>query len=283
MNRDAVVERVLAWASTTIRELPWRTTRDPWGVLVSEVMSQQTQVGRVAEKWPVFMERFPTPSACAESSLGEVLQLWQGMGYPRRARNLHQCAVQIVELGEFPSDLDSLLAMPGIGPYTARAVVAFAFGHDVGVLDTNVGRVLARVGGVSLSVSDAQELADSLVPEGESWLWNQALMDLGGTVCTSRIAHCEVCPLSDVCAWRGDLVVTDPATASAGVSRRQARFEGSDRQARGRLLKRLGQGAVRVDDVPEIVGRESQVARKVVEGLVRDGLCVLEGNSIRLP
>ncbi len=283
MNRDAVVERVLAWASTTIRELPWRTTRDPWGVLVSEVMSQQTQVGRVAEKWPVFMERFPTPSACAESSLGEVLQLWQGMGYPRRARNLHQCAERIVELGEFPRDLDSLLALPGIGPYTARAVVAFAFGHDVGVLDTNVGRVLARVSGVTLSVSDAQELADSLVPEGESWLWNQALMDLGGTVCTSRVAHCEVCPLSDVCAWHGDPAVADPATASAGVSRRQARFEGSDRQARGRLLKRLGQGSVRVDDVPEIVGREFDIARKIVDGLVRDGLCVIANDSIRLP
>ena len=283
MNHDAVVERVLAWASTTIRDLPWRTTRDPWGVLVSEVMSQQTQVGRVAEKWPIFMERFPTPSACAESSLGEVLQLWQGMGYPRRARNLHQSAERIVELGEFPRDLDSLLAMPGIGAYTARAVLAFAFGEDVGVLDTNVGRVLARVDGVSLSVSDAQELADSLVPEGESWLWNQALMDLGGTVCTSRIAHCEVCPLNDVCAWRGDPAVADPATASAGVSRPQARFEGSDRQARGRLLKQLGQGGVYVDDVPDIVGREFHVARKVVAGLVSDGLCVVEGNLIRLP
>ncbi len=283
MNQDAVVERVLGWASTTIRELPWRTTRDPWGVLVSEVMSQQTQVGRVAEKWPLFMERFPTPASCAESPLGDVLQLWQGMGYPRRARNLHQCAAAIVELGEFPHDLEALLSLPGIGPYTARAVLAFAFGRDVGVLDTNVGRVLARVGGRSLSASEAQTLADDLVPAGESWLWNQAMMDLGGTVCTSRVAHCEECPLADVCSWRGNPVTPDPARTSAGVSRPQAKFEGSRRQARGLLLKRLSQGTVRIVDVPEVVNREPSTAQHVVDGLVSDGLCVVEGDIIRLP
>jgi len=283
VNHDAVVERVLAWASTTIRELPWRTTRDPWGVLVSEVMSQQTQVGRVAEKWPIFIERFPTPAACAESSLGEVLQLWQGMGYPRRARNLHQCAAAIVKLGGFPDDLESLLALPGIGPYTARAVLAFAFGRDVGVLDTNVGRVLARVEGRSLSVSEAQTLADELVPAGESWLWNQAMMDLGGTVCTSRIAHCGDCPLVDVCVWRGDSDIPDPARTSAGVSRPQGKFEGSERQARGMLLKRLGIGAVAIGDVSEIVNRDPVASRKVLDGLVKDGLCVIDGEMIHLP
>ncbi len=283
MNHDAVVERVLAWASTTIRELPWRTTRDPWGVLVSEIMSQQTQVGRVAEKWPIFMDRFPTPVACAESPLGEVLQLWQGMGYPRRARNLHQCAAAIVELGEFPDDLESLLALPGIGPYTARAVLAFAFGHDVGVLDTNVGRVLARVEGRSLSVSEAQILADELVPTGEGWLWNQAMMDLGGTVCTLRTAHCDDCPLADVCVWRGDSDIPDPARRSAGVSRPQAKFEGSERQARGMLLKRLGAGSVSISDVPEIVNRDPVTSQKVLDGLVKDGLCVIYGETIRLP
>lgn len=283
MNHDAVVERVLAWASTTIRELPWRVTRDPWGVLVSEVMSQQTQVGRVAEKWPIFMERFPTPESCAESSLGEVLQLWQGMGYPRRARNLQQCAAAIVELGEFPEDLGTLLALPGIGPYTARAVLAFAFGHDVGVLDTNVGRVLARVGGRSLSASEAQGLADDLVPAGESWLWNQAMMDLGGTVCTSRVAHCDECPLADICAWHGDASVPDPARTSAGVSRPQSKFEGSQRQARGVLLKRLGNGTVKMSEVPEIVSRDPFDARNIVNGLVKDGLCVVDGETVRLP
>lgn len=283
MNNDAVVERVLGWASTTIRELPWRTTRDPWGVLVSEVMSQQTQVGRVAEKWPIFMELFPTPEACAKSSLGDVLQLWQGMGYPRRARNLHECAAAIVESGQFPNDLDTLLALPGIGPYTSRAVLAFAFGHDVGVLDTNVGRVLARVEGRSLSVAEAQALADELVPAGESWLWNQAMMDLGGTVCTSRIAQCDDCPLVDICAWRGDSDVPDPARNSAGVSRPQAKFEGSERQARGMLLKRLGIGAIAMGDVSEIVNREPFHARSIVDGLVKDGLCVVDGDMIHLP
>ena len=166
---------------------------------------------------------------------------------------------------------------------TRRAVLAFALGHDVGVLDTNVGRVLARVGGKSLSVSEAQTLADALVPSGESWLWNQAMMDLGGTVCTSRRAHCDECPLSDICQWRGDSDVADPARSSAGASRPQAQFEGSRRQARGLLLKRLGQGAVELDEVPDIVNRSPAQAHEVVDGLVEDGLCVLESDSLRLP
>jgi len=144
-----------------LRDLPWRRTRDPWAILVSEVMLQQTQALRVIPKWEAFIAAYPAPAACAEASLGDVLRLWQGLGYPRRARNLHAAARQISEVGEFPATLDALLRLPGVGNYTARAVLAFAYEADVAVVDTNIGRVLARVAGHSLSPREVQAVADS--------------------------------------------------------------------------------------------------------------------------
>ncbi|MEY4361964.1 MAG: A/G-specific adenine glycosylase, partial [Actinomycetota bacterium] len=129
-------DSLLGWAAPRLRELPWRATRDPWLVLVSEFMLQQTGVARVLPKWASFVDEYPTPSACASASLGDVLRLWQGLGYPRRARNLQASATAIMARhgGEVPADLDALLALPGVGPYTARAVLAFAFEHDVAVV-----------------------------------------------------------------------------------------------------------------------------------------------------
>ncbi|HYN34228.1 MAG TPA: A/G-specific adenine glycosylase, partial [Ilumatobacteraceae bacterium] len=134
---------VLAWGAHDLRDLPWRRERDPWRILAAEVMLQQTQAPRVIPKWTAFLDAFPTPSACAEASLADVLRLWQGLGYPRRARNLHAAAAAVVERhdGRLPDDLDALLALPGIGPYTARAVLAFAFERDVAVVDTNIARI----------------------------------------------------------------------------------------------------------------------------------------------
>ncbi len=132
---------VLRWGLPRLRDLPWRQTRDPWAILVSEVMLQQTQAVRVIPKWQQFLEAFPTPLDCADASLGDVLRLWQGLGYPRRARNLHAAAIEIAALGEFPSSLEGLLALPGVGRYTARAVLAFAFQTDAAVVETNIGRV----------------------------------------------------------------------------------------------------------------------------------------------
>lgn len=144
---EEVVSELLAWGGPHLRDLPWRRTRDPWGVLVSEVMAQQTQVDRIIPRWEAFMERFPTPEALAEAPLADLLRLWQGLGYPRRARSLHEAARRIANSGRFPSTVEELMDLPGVGPYTARAVAAFAFDLDVGVLDTNVGRLLARLAG----------------------------------------------------------------------------------------------------------------------------------------
>ncbi|MGA0789069.1 MAG: hypothetical protein ACO3QX_06780 [Ilumatobacteraceae bacterium] len=183
---EEVVSELLAWGGPRLRDLPWRRTRDPWGVLVSEVMAQQTQVARIIPRWEAFMERFPTPESLAEAPLADLLRLWQGLGYPRRARALHEAARRIRDSGRFPSTVEQLMDLPGVGPYTARAVAAFAFDLDVGVLDTNVGRLLARLAGERLRPAAAQSMADDLVPKGDAWIWNQVVMDFGATVCTAR-------------------------------------------------------------------------------------------------
>ena len=194
---------VLAWGGPRLRDLPWRRERDPWRILVAEVMLQQTQVDRVIPKWSQFLDAHPTPASCADASLGDVLRLWQGLGYPRRARNLHATATRVTAEhgGHLPDDLDALLALPGVGPYTARAVLAFAFERDVAVVDTNIARVLARTVGERLTPKRAQAAADRLVPTGDGWLWNQVLMDLGATTCRP-MPMCDECPVASACAWR---------------------------------------------------------------------------------
>jgi A/G-specific adenine glycosylase len=238
---------LLAWSDRTRRDLPWRDTRDPWAVLVSELMLQQTQVARVVPKYRAFLERFPTVRACAVSSVGDVVTSWAGLGYNRRAVNLHRCAVTVVDEhdGALPDRLDALLALPGIGPYTARAVLAFAFEHDTGVLDTNAARVLARSSGAALTRREALAAADAWVPQGRGWVWTQAILDLGATVCTSRAPACHACPIERSCAWAAaGRPAPDPAIGSAGVSTGQSRFEGSDRQGRGRLVDALRRDGV---------------------------------------
>lgn len=274
---------VLAWGVPRLRDLPWRHTRDPWAVLVSEVMLQQTQVARVIPRWQSFLERFPTPEACASAALGDVLREWQGLGYPRRARNLHATAQQVVELGGFPRDLAGLLALPGIGQYTARAVMAFAFELDAAVVDTNIARVYARVEGERLTPKRVQAIADEYCPRGDAWVWNQCLMDLGAVVCRPRDPGCDECPVRRRCAWAGDPRRPDPAVGSSGVSTKQARFEGSDRQARGRLMKALGDGPVAVDDVAAVMQRDEATADRLVADLVNDGLCTRNGPTLHLP
>lgn len=279
------VDRVRRWWPDVARDLPWRGTRDPWAVLVSEAMAQQTQVTRVVPAWHRFLDRFPSPAAVASASPGEVVELWDGLGYNRRAIMLHRCAVEIVERhgGTIPSRLEDLLALPGVGPYTARAVLAFAFEQDVAVVDTNVGRVLARVGGSCLNNTDAQAQADRLVPDGNGWEWNQALLDFGATVCLKRRPKCEVCPVRAVCAWRGE--GPDPAVDSAGVTARQSRFDGSDRQGRGLLVSALREGPVELELVATVMGWRDDSARasRVFTTLVDDGLVVVDEQVARLP
>jgi A/G-specific adenine glycosylase len=267
--------------------LPWRRTRDPWAVLVSEVMLQQTQVARVAPVFTRFMERFPTAVACAEAPVGEVVRQWGGLGYNRRAVNLHRAATAVRSChgGRLPSDLTGLLALPGVGPYTARAVLAFAYGQDAGVLDTNSLRVLARAAaGRPLAAGQAQALADALVPPGRAWEWNSALLDLGATVCTASQPRCGDCPISaaGACAWR-ERGGPDPATRTGG---RQSTFGGSDRQGRGRIVAALRTRAVPIEDAPAVAGWAGQVerAQRVVAGLVADGLArIADDGRLRLP
>ena len=270
---EEVVPVLLAWGGPRLRDLPWRRTRDPWSVLVSEVMAQQTQVARIIPRWEMFMERFPTPEALASAPLAELLRLWQGLGYPRRARSLHEAAGRITAEGRFPASIEELMDLPGVGPYTARAVAAFAFDLDVGVLDTNVGRLLARLAGERLRPAAAQSMADDLVPKGDAWIWNQVVMDFGATVCTARSPRCDGCPVSGQCAWAGSTERADPAQGSAGVSGKQARFEGSDRQARGRLLAALVDGPILAVAVAVVMERDSVVADRLLADLVAEGLC----------
>jgi len=266
---------VLAWGSRQLRDLPWRSERDPWAILVAEVMLQQTQADRVIPKWRAFLAAYPQPADCAMASLADVLRLWQGLGYPRRARNLRTTAELVGDRhgGRLPDDLDALLALPGIGPYTARAVLAFAFERDVGVVDTNIARVLARTTGERLSPKRAQALADAVVPHEHGWIWNQVMMDLGATLCRPA-PHCAACPLAGTCAWHlGGHPDPDPSVGSAGVSTRQAPFDGSARQARGRLLAALHDGARPVGEFDA----------RVVATLVADGLVEVHENSVSLP
>jgi A/G-specific adenine glycosylase len=204
-------ELLLDWHRVARRDLPWRRTRDPWGVLVSEVMLQQTQVARVLERWPQWMRRWPTPEALARADRAEVVRAWSGLGYNRRAVSLHRAAAAIAA-GGWPADLTEL---PGVGRYTADAVARFALGQAVLPVDVNVGRVLERT----------RAVFDPAAAE--------ALMDLGATVCIARVPRCGVCPLAALCPSRGQ---------TFAPLRRQSAFEGSFRQRRAQTLRALTDG-----------------------------------------
>ncbi|MGL6280705.1 MAG: A/G-specific adenine glycosylase [Gaiella sp.] len=233
-------ETLLAWYATSARDLPWRHTRDPYAILVSEVMLQQTQVDRVVPRYLAWLERWPTPAALADASPAEVIVAWQGLGYNRRALALHRAARQVAAHG-WPDDLTEL---PGVGPYTAAAVRNFAFGEDVLPRDVNVERVERRTGQVFTGAAA------------------QALMDLGATICLARIPRCAVCPLAEPCPSRGTR--DEPA-------RKQSRFEGSFRQRRAgtlRLVAERARPAAELDD--EAVRSLERDGLVVVEGdLVR--------------
>ncbi|MEO7836957.1 MAG: A/G-specific adenine glycosylase [Acidimicrobiales bacterium] len=278
---------LLLWATTASRELPWRTTRDPWEVMVSEFMLQQTQVARVLPRYASFLRVFPTPAACAAAPVGDVVRQWVGLGYNRRAINLHRAATAVVERhgGRLPADLAKLRGLAGVGAYTARAVMAFAFEADIGVVDTNAARVLARTAGRRLGRAEAQGRADSLVPPATGWAWNQAVLDLGAMVCTKRSPNCSRCPLAGWCGWRAaGNPAPDPADGSAGASRHQAPFGGSDRQGRGRLVRALCLGPVPAGAIATVAGWPADEARaaRVASDLVAEGLAALDDGFLLL-
>jgi A/G-specific adenine glycosylase len=209
-HAPAFRRRLLAWYGRHRRPLPWRSTRDPYAILVSEIMLQQTQVARVEGYWTRFLERYPTVEDLAAASADAVHESWAGLGYYARARNLHAAAREVVRDhgGTLPREPEALRRLPGIGRYTAAAVASIAYGADVGTVDTNVARVLARVFGVRGAKKSAARarrtwrLVDALVPAGRAGDWNQALMDLGATTCTARAPRCPACPVHSVCRSR---------------------------------------------------------------------------------
>jgi A/G-specific adenine glycosylase len=253
LTPEELAERVLAWYAVEGRDLPWRRTRDPYAILVSEVMLQQTQVERVIERWTAWLERWPTARDLADAPVADVISAWQGLGYNRRAVNLHRACRVLADEG-VPADIAGWRRLPGVGPYTAAAVCALCLGHDVIPEDVNVRRILDRaLGGGTLAP-----------PPGTAHDLTQGLFDLGATICLARVPRCAQCPLADGCPSRG---------MRFAAQRRQAPFEGSRRQARGRLLDRLRAGPVPIADAdPEIAA-----------ALVRDGLAVEHDGTLALP
>lgn len=271
-------DTVLAWYAGHARDLPWRAPdRTPWQVLVSEAMLQQTPVARVLPVYEAWLRRWPTPAALAADSPGEAVRLWGKLGYPRRALRLHACAQALVERhgGEVPADLGALLALPGVGAYTARAVASFAFGQRHPVVDTNVRRVVARavVGqGQPGLPSEARDLATvgALVPADPPTAarFAVAVMELGALVCTSRAPRCPACPLFASCAWQraGRPDYTGPTA-------RPQRFAGTDRQVRGLLLEVLRSSSCPVSqDRLDAAWAEPAQRARALDGLIVDGL-----------
>ncbi|PPF22517.1 MULTISPECIES: A/G-specific adenine glycosylase [unclassified Rathayibacter] len=279
MPSDPLADAITAWFRTSARDLPWRRENFPaWGTLVSEFMLQQTPVVRVVPRLAEWLERWPTPSALAAVPPGEAVRAWQSLGYPRRALRLHACAVAIAEEhGDVvPDDVETLLALPGIGDYTARAIAVFAYGRRHPVVDTNVRRVLARAVDGAAEPGPPRARADlaamsALLPESlsEAAAFNAGAMELGAIVCTARAPRCDECPIRDLCRWRAE----GYPEHTGPVKAKQKRFEGSDRQVRGLILAELraAHGPVTAAEVESLWPDADQRGRALA-GLLADGL-----------
>jgi A/G-specific adenine glycosylase len=250
LSHEPLQHAVLAWYDEHGRDLPWRRTRDPYAILVSEVMAQQTQVGRVIEYYERWLERWPEPGALAAASPADVLTAWVGLGYNRRALRLREAAAIVARDG-WPCDAAGLRGLPGVGPYTAAAVASFAFGEPVAAVDTNVRRVATRLGAEP----------DELLPARRHADWNQAAMELGAVYCTSRVARCASCPAAPWCPSRGRVATTPRARRGAA-----GRFEDSDRWVRGRVIAALAAG----EDLPSTIAPAR--LERAVAALEREGL-----------
>ena len=243
-------DALLDWYAANRRDLPWRRTTDPYAILVSEVMLQQTQVARVIPRYEAWLERWPTARSLARAPVADVLTEWVGLGYNRRALRLREACAFVAQRG-WPQDLTEL---PGVGAYTAAALAAFAFGRDTVALDTNVRRVFRRLG---------RELRPRA---GEGPLFNQATIELGALVCRARNPRCDACPLKSACAWDGD-----PEVERAPA----VRFENTDRWVRGRVVAALAAG----EGLPQV---SEERLERALRGLVRDGLVQRDGDLVRL-
>jgi A/G-specific adenine glycosylase len=261
VDRAPLHAAVLAWYDRSGRDLPWRRTRDPYAILVSEVMAQQTQVGRVVAYYERWLARWPTPAALAAARPAEVLAAWVGLGYNRRALRLREAAAIVARDG-WPRTAAGLRALPGVGAYTAAAVASFAFGEPVAAVDTNVRRVAAR-----LRVDPRD-----LLPRGRHADWNQAAMELGAVFCTARSPRCDGCPAGPWCPSRGSVADAPRAARASGE-----RFEDSDRWLRGRIVAALAAG----EGLPNAIAPAR--LERALAALERDGLVERDGSRVRLP
>ncbi|OSC26871.1 HhH-GPD family protein [Mycobacterium paraintracellulare] len=286
------VTNLLAWYETSRRDLPWREPGvSAWQILVSEFMLQQTPVARVLPIWSDWVRRWPTPSATAAASAADVLRAWGKLGYPRRAKRLHECATVIARDHDdvVPDDVDTLLTLPGVGSYTARAVACFAYRRRVPVVDTNVRRVVARVvhgladAGAPSATRDHADVSALLPDDATAPQFSVALMELGATVCTARTPRCGLCPLGQ-CAWR-----RAGYPAAQGPPRRVQTYAGTDRQVRGRLLDVLrakdspaSRAELDVAWLTDTAQRDRALYSLLADGLVtqtRDGRFALAGEG----
>jgi A/G-specific adenine glycosylase len=289
-NRDALRRALTEWYESDHRDFPWRRTADPYEILVSEVMSQQTQLGRVETAWDEFLDRWPTVADLARADRADVVAFWSDhrLGYNNRAKYLHTAAGQVMDAydGEFPDSPDELQSLQGVGPYTANAVASFAFNTGNAVVDTNVKRVLYRALDVPDDDSAFEQTASDLMPDGESRVWNNAIMELGGVVC-EKTPHCDEkgCPWREWCHAYATRDFTAPDVPT------QPSFQGSRRQFRGRViavlkeydelpLDKLGP-RIRVDYTPDGEhGREW--LRGLLSDLADDGLVTVDDECVRL-
>lgn len=293
-DHAALAQALVDWFPRVARDLPWRDeATTAWGVLVSEFMSQQTQVERVIPHWHEWMDRWPVPSALAAEEPGEAVRAWKRLGYPRRALWLHRAAVEIRDQhGDLvPSDVDALLALTGIGPYTARAVAAFAFGERHPVVDTNTRRVIARAvhGLAAAGMPAPKDLTDmeALLPaqDPDAAVFNAAAMELGAVICLPRAPRCDDCPIARFCEWRG---AGYPDNAPKKRPK-QAKFEGSDRQVRGRIMALLRASTVPVEPAAALAAaatgglRDAAQAQRAYDSLIADGLLVEFEGRAKLP
>jgi A/G-specific adenine glycosylase len=274
-DRERLHQQVTDWFDHHARTLPWRSDPNPWAVLVSELMLQQTPVVRVLPVFEAWLRRWPTPAALAADPPGEAVRAWGRLGYPRRALRLHAAATAIVQRhgGEVPSERAALLALPGVGDYTAGAVASFAFGDRQVVLDTNVRRVFARVMGglqhpAAAVTATERRLAADLLPEVDAPRWAAATMELGAVVCTARSPRCADCPVSDLCRWRAA-----GYPQHDGPARRGQAWAGTDRQCRGRLMAVLRDSIGPVEQPALEAAWDEEVQReRCLDSLVADGL-----------
>lgn len=281
---NSLDKEVIVWFVENKRDLPWRKS-DPWGVVVSEFMLQQTPVSRVLPKWSEWMQRWPTPAALASATTADLLTAWGRLGYPRRVLRLHECAKIIVKdfAGNVPRSQGDLLTLPGIGDYTAAAIVAFAFeGHSL-VLDINIRRLLSRVidGSefpTSTPTKNEKRSREALIPKEGAHLWAAGTMELGALICTTKNPKCDICPVSERCQWR---LLGFPKSKQI---RKTQTWHGTDRQCRGTIVQALRENKSLTESEIKSLWHDDSQVEKALHTLIRDGLIAeLESRTYMLP